>query len=153
MNKQSTKMEMVDATAIANKDVYVKVFFNKEKTKYCAQLLTGKYVICDLNDPESCLDTTIFDQKPAEFTDFDFITLEHLQYSEFKWLFYAILILPDHESTHKLEQLLNDHEVDGLELAFCAADGWQIVFPVSSNRLYLHNPPMFYITEDALSVS
>ena len=140
-------------TEESTKEVYVKVFSNEEMTKYCAQISSGKYVVCDINDPESYFDTTTFSTKPPEFTHHVFLTWDELIDSHLRWLLFGIGTLDNHENEHEFELLGIAREEDDHLISMLGREGWQIVFPVSSNRLYLHNPPMFYTTENALSVS
>ena len=137
----------------STKDVCIKVFSNKEKTKYCAQISSGKYVVCDLKDPESYFDTSTFSTKPPEFTEHVFLTWDDFIDSHLRWLFFGIGTLDNHENEHEFELLGIAREEDDHLISKLGREGWQIVFPASKSRLYLHNPPMFYITEDALSVS
>jgi len=114
---------MQEKTVKLDKNVFVKVFNNQDRTKYCAQLLNTKYVVCNLNDPAPWFDTKVFDQKPEKFTQYSLLTMEYILDSEFKWLFYAIN---------------PDDEPDDLHLA----DGWHSIFPIFDNKIFLYNPPM-----------
>ncbi len=140
MAEKSTKPEMV----MENQDVFVKVFFNKGKTKFAAQILSGEYVVCDLNAPDPYLDTMVFDRKPEELTHSEFLTWERLIDSDLKWLFFAIVELLNQDAGHNWAHLLGDRKEDDLEITLMMEDGWQIVFPISKSNLYMHIPPMFY---------
>ena len=125
-------------------DPVIKIYSDDEANKICAQAKSGKFLLIDWDEDGSPYRTEVYDSVPDELINFTYFTWDEVINSGFRWLFFGIGKLDDNENQLDFEFIAETRKKDDKRISGWIEDGWQMVFPLSFGRVYLHNPPMFY---------